>query len=543
MVPRKDELVEGVLVVGGGVAGLEVARNLSYAGLGVNIIEREDELGGVVRKLNQLYPEGMPNAHTLQPLIDEVKGLKNVRILTKAEMVSVEGEAGNYAVEIVQQGKRKKMKAGAIIIATGLKDYDIEKVTAYGYGRYDRVLKPLEFEEQVANGTIDPNELKRVVIINCAGSRDRKYLPYCSRVCCFIGLKEAKLIKDKNPLAEVYITYIDMRSYGNLESLYNTLRDDYHVNFLEGRPSMIEQVDGALYVKTEDKVLGDTVRIKADYVILSHGYIGDEKNLGMLNIPLDTGDKGMFPTTYINSSLSVDSNPKGVFICGCAAYPKNVAETLLGARSAALSAINTIRDISQKRPSAEINADICSEQHCKLCLYACSYGAIAEEEDGLRVISALCMGCGVCTATCPTGASSLEGVTDDDLMKEINEKVKQGDTVAFLCKWSAYPAYKDMGNNGLKQVKAFEVPCTGRVNAGLILRVLNKDAKNVLISGCYPDGCHYNKGNFIMRRRLSLTRNVLEQLGIPQEKVRIEWIGKKESKRVHTILKEMRGRG
>jgi heterodisulfide reductase subunit A-like polyferredoxin/coenzyme F420-reducing hydrogenase delta subunit len=543
MESRKRELVGGVVVIGGGVAGLEVARNLSYAGLGVNVIEREKEVGGVVRKLTQLYPEGMPNAHTLQPLIDEVRGLKNVKILTNAKIEEVKGDIGDYEIKITQNGKKKRIKAGAIIVATGLKDYEIGEVTAYGYGRYKNVLKPLEFEERIAAGEINPKDLKSVVIVNCAGSRDKKYLPYCSRVCCFIGLKEAKLIKDKNPDTEVYVTYIDMRSYGNLESLYNTLRDNYHVNFLEGRPSVIEEVNGALFVNTEDKVLGDTLRIPADYVILSHGYVGDEDTLGMLNIPLDTGDKGMFPTTYINSSLSVDSNPKGVFICGCAAYPKNVAETLSGARAASLSAINALRDLSQKRPSAEIDGDICSEHNCKLCLYACPYGAIVEEEGKLRVVSGLCMGCGVCTATCPTGASSLEGLTDSDLFSQVDEKVKKGDTVAFLCKWSAYPAYESLGKNGNKKVKVIEVPCTGRVNAGLILRVLKKDAKNVLISGCYPDGCHYNKGNLIMRRRLSLTRNVLEQFGIPQEKVRIEWIGKKEPQRVKTIFNEMRGRG
>jgi heterodisulfide reductase subunit A len=539
----KEELRGGVLVVGGGVAGLEVARNLGRAGFGVNLIEKEEELGGVVGKLNQLYPEGMPNAHTLQPLIDEVKELKNVQVFTKTEMAKVDGDAGNYEVELDQNGKKKKIKAGVIIVATGLKDYDIERVTAYGYGRYKNVVKPLEFEEKVAAGEIDPKDLKSVVIVNCAGSRDKKYLPYCSRVCCFIGLKEAKLIKDKSPATEVYVTYIDMRSYGSLESLYNTLRDDYHVNFIEGRPSTIEEVDGELFVKTDDKVLGDTLKIRADYVILSHGYVGDEKNLSMLNIPLDTEDKGMFPTTYVNSSLSVDSNPKGAFVCGCAAYPKNVAESLIGARSAALSAINSLRDISQKRPSAEIDADICAKNNCKLCLYTCPYGAIVEEDEGLKVIADHCMGCGVCTATCPAGASTLQDFTDSDLLKQVDEMVKKGDTVAFMCKWSAHPAYESMGHNGFKQVKVIEVPCTGRVNAGLILKVFQKDAKNVLISGCYPDACHYNKGNFIMRRRLSLTKNVLEQLGIPKDDVRIEWIGKREQQRIRTILKEMRGRG
>jgi len=260
----------------------------------------------------------------------------------------------------------------------------------------------------------------------------------------------------------------------------------------------------------------------------------------MLHIPLDSQDKGRFPTTYLHSSLSIDSNPKGVFVCGCAAYPKNVAETLMEARGIALSVMNTLRDISIKTPIPEIDSDVCAQLKCKLCLYTCPYNAIVEEEEKIKVISSLCMGCGICTATCPTGANRLEGFTDSDLFKEIEEKVGENDTVAFLCKWSAYPAYEEWGGDGVKVIK---VPCTGRVNAGLILKAFQKNAKNILVSGCYPDGCHYNKGNFIMRRRLLLTKTLIEQFGISKDRLRIEWVGKKESKRLESIIKEMIGGG
>ncbi len=530
-----------LLVIGGGVAGLEVARNVAYADYHVYLIEKEPALGGMVCRLNQLYPEGMPDAHTLQPLIEEIEKQKNIEIFTETEMIAANGDIGNYQVELKQKGKKKKILVGAIVVATGLKDYEIEKVEAYGYGRYKKVLKPIEFEEKVSSGEINPVDLKSVVIINCAGSRDKNYLPHCSRVCCFIGLKEAKLIKDKNPYTEVYVSYIDMRSYGNLESFFNTLKDIYNVNFIRGRPSAIEELNKNLYVKVEDEILGDLLKIRADYVILSHGYVGDEKVLSMLRIPLDTGDKGKFPTTYLNSLLSVDSNPKGIFVCGCAAYSKNVAETLIEARSTALSAINTLKDISIRTPVAEINSDICSETHCKLCLYVCPYCAIVQEEDKIKVIPSLCMGCGICTATCPTGANTLEGYTDSDLFHQIDEKVKKDDTVAFLCKWSAYGAYEKWAGNGYKNVKVIKVPCTGRISVGFILKTFQKHARNILISGCYPDACHYNKGNFILRKRLSVTANLIEQFGIPKEKIRIEWLGKKESGRIKSILEEMRG--
>jgi len=540
MVTGEKALVHRVLVIGSGVAGLEVARSLAYADYEVCLIEKEPFLGGMVRRLNQLYPEGMPNSHTLDPLVEEVTRLGRVEIMTDTELVSVNGDLGNYQVKLKQGRKAKELAVGALIVATGLKEWDVGSITPYGYGRYERVLTPIEFEEKISNEEIKPEDLKSVVIINCAGSRDKNYLPYCSRVCCFIGLKEAKLIKDKNPDMEVYVCYIDMRSYGSLDSLYNTLKDVYKVNFIQGRPSKVKEKNGNLHVIVEDVVLGETLDIQSDYVVLNHGYVGDEDTLSKLRIPLDSGDKGRFPTTYCNAALSVDSNPRGIFICGCAAYPKNVAETLVEARSAVHSAINALRDISLKTAVPTINSDICAQAKCKLCLSICPYDAIVEEEDKIKIISSMCMGCGICTATCASGANQLEGFSDTELYKEIEEIVEEDDTVAFLCQWSAYPLCEERERGDLKKVKFIKLPCSGRVSAGLIAKVFSYQARNILVAGCYPDACHYNRGNFVARRRIFAMKSLLEQFGISSDRLRIEWIGKQEARKLQKVLKDMR---
>lgn len=532
-----------VLVVGGGVAGLEVARSLGHQGYGVHLIEKEDHLGGMVKRLNQLYPEGMPNAHTLEPLIEDVKSIACVRIHTSTELTELNGDVGDYEAFLLSEGREERIRVGAVVIATGLKSYEIEKVTAYGYGRYKNVLTPVEFEEKLSGGKIDPASLENVVIINCAGSRDESFLPYCSRVCCFIGLKEAKLIKDMNPDSNVYVTYMDMRSYGSLESLYNTLRDVHGVNFVRGRPSNIEEVNGKLYVVTEDTLLGEKLRIPADYVIANHGYVGDEETLGKVGVPLDSADKGVFPTTYINASLSVDSNPRGIFVCGAAAYPRNVAETIADARGAAMGVMNTIKSAELITAVPEINSDICGELKCKLCLSVCPYGAIVEdaEKEEIKVIPALCMGCGICTATCASGANQLEGFSDSDLVKQVDDKVEEGDIIAFLCKWSAYPVAEKLNGNGSEGVKYIRVPCTGRISGGLLLHTFKHNPKGVLVAGCYPDGCHYNKGNFLARKRVFLTQVLLGQFGISPDKLRIEWIGNNEESRLGAIINDMKG--
>jgi len=529
-----------VLVIGGGVAGLEASRNLAIQGYNVCLLEKEPELGGTVKKLDHLYPEGMPDSHTLGPLIGAVKSKKNIEIITEGKILEVTGDTGNYEVTIKVKGKEKTLWVGIIIVATGFKEYDIAKVTPYGYGRYKNVIKPLDFDEMVSSGKIDLKKVNSVVIINCAGSRDKKYLSYCSRVCCFIGLKKAKLIKDMNPKTEVYICYIDMRSYGNLDSLYNLLRDRYMVNFIRGRPSNIEKKDGKLYVRVEDPMIDEVLNIEADYVILSHGYVGDEETLSKLNIPLDEDDKGNFPTTYCNASLSVDSNPRGILVCGAASYPKIVPETLSDARNTVLSALNTLKNIGLNTPVPEINTDICSQMNCKLCFSVCPYGAIVEENEKIKVISSMCMGCGICTATCPSGANQLEGFSDSEIYKKIEERVKPGNTVAFLCQWCPYPAYEE-SKNGFKSVKVIKIPCSGRISAGLILKAFNREAKNVLVGGCYPDSCHYIKGNLRAWRRVLLTKSLINQFGITQDSLRIEWICKHETDKLHRILHEMVG--
>ncbi|RKZ34877.1 hypothetical protein DRQ33_01200 [bacterium] len=530
-----------VMVIGSGLAGLESARCLGLQDFKVIVIDKEKDLKSMFRRLNLLYPEGMPNSHTIDPLIDAVLELDNVEIRAGVTIEKVSGKLGDYKITIKKDNQTEQINTKAIIVATGLISYDIEKVTAYGYGRYENVLTPIEFEEQISRGEIDSDSLKNVVIIHCAGSRDENFLPYCSRVCCFIGLKQAKLIKDMNPDCNVYSCYMDIRVYGKFESLYKTLRDVHNVTFIKGRPSKVEQIDGKLFVITEDITLGEKIKIPADYVIVNHGYTGDEETLKKLRIPLDSSEKGAFPTTYIHASLSVDSNPRGIYICGGAAYPKNVAETIADARSAAMGVMNSLKNTEMKTPVAEINSDICAELQCKLCLSVCPYGAIYEEDEEIKVDESMCMGCGICTATCAAGANSLPGWSDKDMFELIDKQVKENDVVAFLCKWCAYPAAKPLVEEGLEGVNFFEIPCTGRISGSLLLHTFDKNPKGVLVAGCYPDSCHYVKGNFHARRRIFLTRKLLEQFGIPPDKLRLEWGCNYETKRMKKILTDMKG--
>jgi len=591
---------KSALVIGGGVAGLETARQIADSGIKVHLVEKTPFLGGTVAKLDRLYPGGTPNSHTLYPLINEVVRNDNIEIFTNSDVESVEGGLGNYKVKVktrgnVVEGKldkkceevcpvtvnddgidrkaiyympthpdsygidfdscnkcgecvkvcgeisldeaEKSLDVGAIVIATGLKDYDASQITEYGYGKYPNVLTKLEFERKFSNGEIKP---KSVVIVNCAGSRDKNHLPYCSRVCCLLGLKEAKLIKDNSPETDVYINYIDMRSYGPFEDFYNTVRENYGVKFIQGRPSEILQDNESLVVRSEDILLGKNVETRAEYVVLMTGFVPDNEMFQKLGIPAN----GEFPVEYVNSCRSVDANPRGIVIAGAAAFPKGVAETVTDARESAVEVINVLNKdfIPKKTPTATINSDICSEADCRICTSACPYGAVALQGEEVTVNDELCMGCGICTATCAAGANQLDGHSDKGTLAQISGTVKEGDVMAFLCKWSSYNAADKAGYEKLsypENVKIIRVPCTGRVDAQMILKAFSSGAKGVMIAGCPPDACHYFTGNFKARKRVTALKQLIEQFGINPEALRIEWIGKDESKRFVDIVNDL----
>jgi len=597
---------KSAMVIGGGIAGMEAAGRISSAGFPVTLVEKAPVLGGIVGKLDRLYPEGTPGSHTVYHYVNKVTADPNITVYTNAELESMGGQVGDYSAKLkvssssvgdcdacgkcmdvcpitvddygierkaifyggfgsyvidaaacnecgecakvcknIQIGgfEEAEVKAGAAVVSTGLKPFDATAIKEYGYGVYPGVMNSIEFERRVTAGLIKPN---KVVIIACAGSRDRNYLEYCSQVCCLICLKEAKLIKDVNPDAEVWVDYIDMRCYGEFENFYTAVREKAGVNFMAGRPSQVlQREDGKLVVRAENILLGSSVEVVADAVVLSVGFVPETELLGKLGITAN--EQTGFPTYLTDSSLFADSNPKGIVLAGAGAYPKAAVEAAREARSAANTVLNVLNadTVQVENAVTQINADICASLNCQLCVSACPYGAISlNSEDKIVVAEERCMGCGICNGTCGAGANQLEGQSERELLAAISAMVREGDVLALLCRWSAYPAADLAGWSKTAypaNTKIMRVPCTGRVTGGMVEEALASGAKGVLVAGCYPDACHFCVGNFKAKNRLSLVSKYLDQMGLPGA-LRLEWVGTKESGKLAEILNEMAGR-
>ena len=116
--------------------------------------------------------------------------------------------------------------------------------------------------------------------------------------------------------------------------------------------------------------------------------------------------------------------------------------------------------------------------------------------------------------------------------------------VVFCCNWCSYAGADLAGTSRMKikpQFRIIRTMCSGRVDPALVLYAFNKGADGVMIAGCHPGDCHYNSGNYKANRRMKLLKNMLPQLGIEPERLRLEWISASEAPKFQSTVNEFIG--
>ena len=122
--------------------------------------------------------------------------------------------------------------------------------------------------------------------------------------------------------------------------------------------------------------------------------------------------------------------------------------------------------------------------------------------------------------------------------------------VAFVCNWCTYTGADLAGTSRLKQqtnARLIRVPCTGRIDPVFIIKAFESGADGVLISGCHPNDCHYNTGNFHARRRWILFRQLLDFVGVDSSRLFFSWVSASEGRKwvdvVDGVINEVRAKG
>jgi heterodisulfide reductase subunit A2 len=265
---------------------------------------------------------------------------------------------GRQAINLDDAPRILELKVGAVVLATGAAPFDPTLKSEYGYGRLPQVLTNLEFERLVcASGptlgnlvTPAGNLVRKLAFIQCVGSRDRRFLPYCSGYCCAASIKEAMLALEHDPKVAVTIFYNDIRTSGKgYEELY--LRAQAAgVRFIKALPGHISSnEEGSPVIVYEDLETGRQERLPVDLAVLAVGLQGGRLSLPFTDQAPETGEQGFFKEQH-PIMHPVESSRPGIFLAGTCLGPQDITDTVCQASGAAGRVLRLLAELQEKMP-------------------------------------------------------------------------------------------------------------------------------------------------------------------------------------------------
>jgi len=325
-------------------------------------VRSEFDAGISLRKAIYIpFSQAVPNAY----LIDETNC---TYILSEGQKCGAcVKKCPKECINLNESDQTIDIEVGNIILATGYELLDVSKIEQYGYGVFPNVLTSLEFERLTnASGTtggrivtktkqinektgkeewiFSPEGIppQNVALIHCVGSRNKKYNPYCSRVCCMYSLKFAHLIKEKVPNVNVYEFYIDMRAFGKgYEEFAERIKQE-GTFVVRGHSASVAMHNDRMVVRGEDIFNDRLVEFNVDMVVLAVGLVpspGTEEISRMLGVQRD--NDGWFSELDYNGNPT-DTDRGGIYVAGMCQAPKDIPDTVAQASAVAAGVLGSL---------------------------------------------------------------------------------------------------------------------------------------------------------------------------------------------------------
>jgi heterodisulfide reductase subunit A len=404
------------LVIGGGISGMTAALSLSNQGFKTALVEKEPQLGGRLNSLYKLFPSDQEASVIVDNLKKKVGSNKNLTVYTSSKVKSIEGFIGNFEIGIEQEGNDIDLTIGVIVVAVGS-----SLLNPTGMYNYDGIKR---ISQQELEPKLEKNEVKSkdVVMIQCVGARIDERV-YCSSVCCMSALKNALIIKERDPDAHVTILFRDLYTPGTAYEDYYRRAREAGIIFIEYSPEKMPNVEEDK-IKVYNKYIGEEIIIPYDLLVLSTPLVSNDDNKAlaqMLKVPLE--ENGFFLEAHVKLR-PMDFATDGIYVCGSAKWPVDITESITQGYAAASRASTIISHDTIEVEGAtsflpEYNKSLCTG--CEVCTTVCPYKAINKnEEDEIIITQVLCKGCGVCGATCPNEAIVIRHFTNDQILAEIH---------------------------------------------------------------------------------------------------------------------------
>jgi quinone-modifying oxidoreductase subunit QmoB len=550
-----EMLNKGILVMGGGIAGLTAAKEAAATGYEVTLVEKNAVLGGKAINWRQSFPTKSPWTDMETPivhdLIQAVQDADNITVKTGTEVARIFGAPGDYSVSFKEGGTKSEWDApakvgvdeqdaidkgtmedpnaginhymadnpdaekyGAVVLATGWVPADVSEYEHLGVSSQN-VLTNAEFEAMAGKGKItrpsDGKPVESVAFIQSPGGAEHdKDFPYCNSVTSLVALKQAKYVREDNPNGKAYILYQHMRTPGNMELFYKAAQNDDGIFLTKANVMKVEEgSDGSLTVEVEDTLLNENFSLNVDMVVLAAGMVPTTKDENVINLAYRQGpaltDLDLFDG-YADSHFicfPYETRRTGVYACGGVRKATTIDETIDDATGAALKAIQCIESAdrgvavhprSGDKTYPEFFMQRCTL--CKRCTEECPFGAIDDDEKGTPLPNPTrCRRCGTCMGACPERIIGFKDYNVDmigSMLKAIEVPDDDEDKLRFVAFVCENDAYPAVDMAAMRRLGISNLVRIISVRClGSINVVWIKDAMSAGMDGVILLGCQY----------------------------------------------------
>ncbi|WP_127901120.1 FAD-dependent oxidoreductase [Solirhodobacter olei] len=337
---------EPILIVGGGPAGLSAAHAAASAGRKVILVEKEDRLGGapILSGYARLVPSHEWAADAIGAMVKRVVENPNVEVRLNTQVQAFSGEPGAFTATLKDGGN---ISAASTILTTGFTHFDSVNKPEWGFGTYPDVVTTTQVEQMISSGRgvrcpSDGRKPDRVAILLCVGSRDRQIgREWCSKICCTVSSNLAMEIREELPNSNVYIYYMDIRTFGLYEGeFYWGSQEEYKVKYIKARIAEVTSDGKRLLVKGEDTLVKRPISIPFDMVVHAVGMDPNVDNMTLSSVfGVDLNKYGYIGRANTYTTLCQTSRP-GVFVAGAASGPETIDDSIAQGSAAAIAALN-----------------------------------------------------------------------------------------------------------------------------------------------------------------------------------------------------------
>ena len=613
-----------ILVIGGGMTGMTAALDAAATGYDVTLVEKEDQLGGHATQWRKQLPASDPydalSTPRVRETIEAVEASDRITVKTNTMVARLAGEPGDYTVTLKTPGEKiafdvpyplpdemkvddkgkeldaetlhKKFleynegkedilkfdpngeKFGAVVLAAGWEPYQPKEgeFAHLGYGASPDVVTNDRFEEIAKAGKIvrpsDGREAKSVVFVQSPGTEGNDSdFAYAGAVTSLVALKQAKYVREDYDDGKAFIIHQHMRTPGLQENFYKSIQQDPGIFLTKGEVKSVSGNGDGLVVKASDTLLGETLGIKADMVVLATGMVPATVGDPVVNMAYRQGpafrDIGLF-NGYVDSNFicfPYETQRTGIYAAGAIRRSMTVEESVEDASGAALKAIQCLESVNRGLAVHPRSGDLtypdfffqrCTQ--CKRCTEECPFGALDDDEKGTpKPNPSRCRRCGTCMGACPERIIGFADYNIDSIGSMVkNIGVPSEDdyeeppirVLGLICENDAYPAIDIAGLNRLSysaDVRFIPVRCLGSVNVIWIKDALSVGMDGVFLMGCkHGDDyhCHFVKGSELAEIRVKKIGDALASLALENERVAQFQVAIDEYDKIPQIINE-----